>query len=166
MEANSIFDFDAGCKIAFETLKVVLTSAPILCALDWSLPFEVMCNASDVAVGTMLGQKKGKLIHPMYYASRTLNEVQTNYTTTEKELLAIVFAFEKFCLYLVGSKVTVFTDHVAIRYLMSKKDAKPRLIHWVLLLLEFDLEIKDKKGSENVVADHLSRLDPTSFLLK
>ena len=81
-----------------------------------------------------------------------------NYTTTEKELLAIVFALDKFRSYLVGSKVIVFTDHAAIKYLLTKQDAKPRLIRWILLLQEFNLEIRDKKGVENVVTDHLSRL--------
>ena len=80
-----------------------------------------------------------------------------NYTTTEKELLAVVFALYKFRSYLLGSKVVVYTDHSALRYLLSKKDTKPRLIRWILLLQEFDFEIKDKKWSENVVADHLSR---------
>ncbi|XP_050147302.1 uncharacterized protein LOC126622557, partial [Malus sylvestris] len=102
--------------------------------------------------------RRDKLPHVIYYASRTLNDAQLNYATTEKELLAVVFALEKFRSYLVGAKVIVYSDHSALKYLLSKKEAKPRLIRWVLLLQEFDLEILDKKGRENVVADHLSRL--------
>ncbi|KAM1216808.1 hypothetical protein ACFX2J_013049 [Malus domestica] len=117
-----------------------------------------MCDASDYAIGAVLGQRKNKQPHVIYYASRTLNDAQLNYSTTEKELLAVVFALDKFRSYLIGTKVIVFTDHAALKYLFTKKEAKPRLIRLMLLLQEFDIEIKDKKGSHNVVADHLSRL--------
>ena len=98
----------------------------------------------------------------IYYASKTLDSAQSNYTTTKKEFLVIVFALEKFRSYIVGSPVTIFTDHAALKYLLSKQDTKPRLTRWILLCQEFNLIIKDKKGVENVVADHLSRLVPES----
>jgi hypothetical protein len=88
-----------------------------------------------------------------------LNDAQVNYATTEKEMLAIVYTLEKFRSYLIGSRVIVFTDHAAIKYLLAKTDSKPRLLWWILLLQEFDLVIKDKKRSENFVADHLSWLE-------
>jgi hypothetical protein len=106
-----------------------------------------------------LGQSKEGRVHAIYYSSKTLNGVQLNYATTEKEFLAVIFTFEKFRSYIVNSKVIVYTDHAAIKYLLSKKDAKPRLIRWILLLQEFDVEIRNKKGVENVVADHLSRMN-------
>ena len=94
----------------------------------------------------------------VYYASKTLNEAQRNYTTTEKELLVVVYALDKFRAYLVGLDIIIFTDHSALKYLLTKQDAKARLIRWVIMLQVFKLQIKDKKGVENVVADHLSRL--------
>ena len=94
----------------------------------------------------------------VYYASKTLNKAQRNYTTIEKELLTVVYALDKFQAYLVGSNIIIFTDHSALKYLLTKQNAKARLIRWVLLLQEFNLQIKDKKGVENVDADHLSRL--------
>ncbi|KAF5791162.1 putative nucleotidyltransferase, Ribonuclease H [Helianthus annuus] len=159
LEKDVSFVFDEECIKAFNFLKEKLISAPILVSPDWSLPFELMCDASDYAVGAVLGQRVDKHFHPIYYASKTLNDAQENYTTTEKELLAVVFAFDKFRSYLVLSKTTVFTDHAALRFLFQKKDPKPRIIRWILLLSEFDIEIKDKKGAENVAADHLSRLE-------
>ena len=152
------FHFDAECLKAFEQIKAKLVEAPIMTSPDWSLPFELMCDASDYAMGAVLGQKRDKVIHPIYYASRMLNDAQMNYTTTEKELLAVIFALEKFRSYLLGSKVIVHTDHSALKYLLAKVDAKPRLIRWILLLQEFDIEIVDKPGKENGVADHLSRI--------
>ena len=118
-----------------------------------------MCDASDFAMGDVLGQKAEKVFKAIYYARKTFNEAQENYSTTEKEMLAIVFACEKFRPYILGSHVIIHTDHATIKYLMAKKEAKPRLIRWVLLLQEFDLEIKDKKCCDNVIADHLSRVE-------
>nr|CAN69880.1 hypothetical protein VITISV_017361 [Vitis vinifera] len=115
-------------------------------------------DANDFAIGAVLGQREDGKPYVIYYASKTLNEAQRNYTTTKKELLAVVFALDKFCAYLVGSFIIVFTNHSALKYLLTKQDAKARLIRWILLLQEFDLQIRDKKGVENVVANHLSRL--------
>ena len=106
-------------------------------------------------MGALLGQKTDKMFRAIYYASKTFNEAQKNYSTIEKEMLVMVFACEKFRPYILGSHFITHTDHAAIKYLMAKKEAKPRLIRWVLLLQEFDLEIKDRKGCDNVIVDHL-----------
>ncbi|GKA38056.1 reverse transcriptase domain-containing protein [Tanacetum coccineum] len=129
LEKDAPFVFSQDCIVAFETLKKKLTEAPILVVPDWNLPFELMCDASDFAIGAVLGQRKMKHFQPIHYASKTMTEAQIHYTTTEKEMLVVVYAFEKFRPYLV------------------------------LLLQEFDIIIRDKKGTENLAADHLSKLE-------
>ncbi|KAJ9541560.1 hypothetical protein OSB04_028066 [Centaurea solstitialis] len=128
LEKDAPFIFDEKCISAFETLKHHLTNAPIMVPPDWDQAFEIMCDASDYAIGAVLGQRKNNHFQPICYASRTLNDAQENYTTTEKELLAV-------------------------------PDAKPKLIRWILLLQEFDIEVRDKRDTENLAADHLSRLE-------
>ena len=109
-------------------LKQALIEVPILQSRKWDLPFEIMCDASDYTVGVVLGQRFKKKPTAICYASKTLLEAQINYTTTEKELLAVVYALEKFRPYILGSKIIIYTDHIALKYLVSKKEAKPRLI--------------------------------------
>nr|GEW54834.1 retrovirus-related Pol polyprotein from transposon 17.6 [Tanacetum cinerariifolium] len=110
--------------------------------------------------GAVLGQRHEKHFWPIHYASKTLTEAESNYTTTEKEMLAIVYAFEKFRSYLFMNKCIVHTDHSALKYLFAKKDAKARLLRWVLLLQEFDFDVIDTKGAENLAADHLTSTTP------
>ncbi|KAL1564557.1 hypothetical protein AAHA92_06884 [Salvia divinorum] len=121
------FNFNEACKEAFQLLKQKLITTPIICSPDWSLPFEIMCDAGDLAVGAVLGQKIDGKSYVIFYASKTLNQAQRNYDTMEKKMLAVVYSFEKFWPYLLGSR-------------------------------EFNWEVKDKRGTENKVADHLSRI--------
>ena len=164
LEKDTKFNFDANCQSSFEEIKSILVEAPIMAKPDWNSEFEIMCDVNDYAMGVVLGQKAEKMFRAIYYASKTFNEAQENYSTTEKEMLAMVFSCEKFRPYILGSHVIIHTHHATIKYLMAKKEAKPRLIRWVLLLQEFDLEIKDKKGCDNVIADHLSGVVTTTVI--
>ncbi|GJV63808.1 reverse transcriptase domain-containing protein [Tanacetum coccineum] len=161
VEKNTPFIFSEECIKAFQTLKKKLTEAPILIALDWDQPFELMCDVSDYAIGAVLGQRIEKHFRPIHYASKIMTKAESNYTTTEKEKLVVVYAFEKFRSYLIMNKSIVYTDHSALNYLFAKKDAKAKLLRWVLLLQEFVFNVVDMKGAENLVADHLSRLENT-----
>ncbi|GKE11418.1 reverse transcriptase domain-containing protein, partial [Tanacetum coccineum] len=129
LEKNTPFIFSDECIQAFETLKKKLTEAPILIAPDWDLLFELMCDASDFAIGAVVGQRHEKHFRPIHYASKTMNEV------------------------------IVYTDHSALKYLFAKKDFKARLLRWVLLLQEFKFKVIDTKRAENLAAGHLSRLE-------
>nr|GEX28083.1 reverse transcriptase domain-containing protein [Tanacetum cinerariifolium] len=159
LEKETPFVFSKECIDAFDTLKKKHIEAPILVVPDRNLPFELMCDASDYAIGAVLGQHKSKHFQPIHYASKTMTEAKIHYTTTEKEMLAVVYAFEKFRPYIVLSKSIVYTDHSDLKYLLNKQYAKTRLLRWVLLLQEFDVTVLDKKGSENLAADHLLRLE-------
>ena len=130
LEKDAKFNFDESCQYSFEEIKSRLVEAPIMAKPDWNKEFE---DASDYAMGAVLGQRAEKMFRAIYYSSKTFNEAQENYSTTEKEM-AIVFACETFRLYVLVSHVIIHTDHAVIKYLMAKKEAKLRLIRWVLLL--------------------------------
>nr|GEW74271.1 hypothetical protein [Tanacetum cinerariifolium] len=138
-----------GHKISKNRIQVDKAKVDVIAKLPHPTTFK----------GAVLGQRKTKHFQLIHYASKTMIDTQAHYTTTKKELLAVVYAFEKFWPYLVLSKSIVYTDHSALKYLFNKQDAKPRLLSWVPLLQEFDITIRDKKGAENLAADHLFRLE-------
>nr|GEV10496.1 reverse transcriptase domain-containing protein [Tanacetum cinerariifolium] len=129
LEKDTPFHFSKECVEAFQTLKRKLTEAPILIAPYWDMPFELMCDASDFSIGAVLGQRQDKHFRPIHYVSKTMTEAESNYTTTEKEMLVMVYAFEKFRSYLIMNKG------------------------------KFTFKVIDTKGAENLAADHLSRLE-------
>lgn len=156
------FDWNGHCVEAFELLKERLSSFPVLRPPRWELPFHIYCDASAVAVGSVLcqpveGLAKGR-DYPVAYASRQLNPAEINYSTTERECLAMIFSIKKFRHYLLVNKVVFFVDHMAIKYLVNKSDLSGRLARWVLLLQEFDYTVEYKPGSAHLQADHLSRV--------
>ncbi|GJS09146.1 reverse transcriptase domain-containing protein [Tanacetum coccineum] len=159
LEKNTSFIFSNECIQSFQTLKKKFTEASILIAPNWDLPFELMCDASDFAIGAVLGQRHEKHFRSIHYASKTMNEAESHYTTTEKEMFAVVYTFEKFRSYLILNKSVVYTDHFALKYLFAKKDSKARLLQWILLLQEFDFNVIDTNGAENLAANHLSQLE-------
>nr|GEY19298.1 hypothetical protein [Tanacetum cinerariifolium] len=156
LEKDTPFIFTQECVKAFQTLKRNLTEAPILIALDWDIPFELMCDAIDFAIGAVLGQRQDKYFWLIHYASKTMTEAESNYIMTKKEMLAVVYAFENFRSYLIINKSILYTDHSALKYLFTKKDSMARLLRWVLLLEEFNFKVIDTKGAENLATDHLT----------
>nr|GFB11046.1 hypothetical protein [Tanacetum cinerariifolium] len=173
LEKNSPFIFSNECIQAFRTLKDKLTKAPILIAPNLDQPFELMCDASDYAVGAVLGQRIEKHFRPIHYASKTMNQAEANYTTTKKEMLAVVYAFKKFRSYLIMNKSIVYTDHSALKYLFAKKDAKARLLRWILLRLIYPISDSPwvspihcvpKKGGMTVIKNDENELVPTRLV--
>ena len=145
-----------ACQTTFDKLKEKLSTAPILRGPNWTLPFHISSDASDTAIGAVLGQKDGQVPYAIYYFSKNLAPAELNYTVTEKEFLAIVYSINKFRHYITGYPTFVHTDHSAIKYLMKKPVTNARVTRWLLLLQEFDITIIDTPRKENVVADFLS----------
>jgi len=152
------FSFDDEFLNAWEKLKMELISAPIVSAPDWSKLFEIMYDASDFATGAVLGHHIDNKQHVIYYSSKTLNEAQLNYTTTEKEFLIVVFVLKKFHLYILGTKTTIFIDHSALQSECSKRMRRTNSSigssSFKSLILKFEI----KMVSKNVIIDHLSRV--------
>jgi hypothetical protein len=157
---NVEFKWTNSCQEAFNTLKHQLSTAPILRGPDWTLPFHISSDASDTAIGAVLGQEENHLPYAIYFISKNMTPAELNYTVTEKEFLAVIYAINKFRHYITGYSTLVHTDHSAIKYLMNKPITNARVTRWLLLLQEFDITIVDRPGKENVVVDFLSRLTP------
>eukprot|EP00253_Pinus_taeda_P015124 PITA_15124 len=151
------FNWNFDCQLAFETLKTKIFEAPILRGPNWKLPFHISTDASDTALGVVLGQKD-LIAYAIYYTSNNLTPTELNYTVTKKEFLAVVHAINKFRNYIIGYETFVHIDHSVIRYLMNKPITNGRITRWLLLLQEFNITVLDRLGKQNTVADFLSKI--------
>eukprot|EP00253_Pinus_taeda_P020172 PITA_20172 len=155
---NAEFKWTDDCEKAFDQLQHQLSIAPILRGPDWALPFHISADASNTAIGVVLGQEENGLPYAIYFISKNMTPAELNYTVTEKEFLAVIYAINKFRHYITSYTTFVHTDHSAIKYLMNKSVTNARVTRWLLLLQEFDITVVDRPGKENVVVDFLSRL--------
>lgn len=155
--SNGAFKCTTAASLAFKKLIKCLTEAPILGTADYSLPFVIESDASDVGCGCVLIQNQKGTNRVIAYMSQKFTNAQRKYQTTEKECLAVILGFEKFRPYIEGSKVTVITDHAALLWLQNLKDPTGRLARWALRLQTYDFAIIHKKGKDHVVPDALSR---------
>ena len=161
LKKNAKFEWSDQCQRAFDKLKAILTSAPVLSAPDFNFPFKVAVDASDVAAGAVLLQEGDDGVdHPVCYFSRKFNNCQRNYSTIEKECLSLILALQHFEVYVTASNlpIVVFTDHNPLTFLHKLMGKNQRLIRWSLMLQEFNLDIKHIKGKDNLIADCLSRI--------
>ena len=136
-------------------------NTPVLLALDFNKPFKLVVDASDIGVGAVLVQDDNNGVeHPVCYFSRKFNKHQKNYSTIEKECLALILAIQHFEVYLTSAvtPIGVFSDHNPLSFLHKLKNKNQRLLRWSLLLQEYDIEIKHIKGKDNVIPDALSRV--------
>ncbi|KAL3691906.1 hypothetical protein R1sor_005557 [Riccia sorocarpa] len=157
---NVMFNWTSQCQEAFELLKEKLSQGPILRPSNWNMIFHVHTDASGVAVGAVLAQPQDpKIDLPIYFASRTLNKSEKDYSTTEREALAMVYVMKKFKSYLQGNKFVFFVDHQALTYIVNKVHITGRIARWLLLLQEFDFIVVYKPGKINILADQLSRIE-------
>eukprot|EP00253_Pinus_taeda_P011525 PITA_11525 len=158
LTGNIDFLWTEKCERAFNDLKKLVSTAPVLHGPNWDLPFQISFDASDTTIGVVLGQEEDRKPYAIYYISKNLSPVELNYTVTEKEFLAVIHAINKFRHYITGYPVILYTDHSAIKYLANKPVTNDRITRWLILLQEFDITIKDRPGKENPVVDFLLRM--------
>ena len=161
LKKNIKFIWTQSCQEAFDKLKAILKSEPVLAAPDFQKPFKLAVDASDVgAGGVLLQEDESGVGHPVCYFSKKFSKCQKNYSTIEKECLALILSIQHFEVYISSSSslVTVYTDHNPLTFLRKMKNKNQRLLRWTLLLQEYNLDVRHIKGRENVVADALSRM--------
>lgn len=155
---DAVFTWSTDCEQAFETLKRALTTSPVLAFPNFKNKFYISVDASFYAVGAYISNDPPPNDKPIEYFSKTLSSTQQNYSTTHKELLAIILAIEHFQHYIWGKNFSLYTDHQALTYLFSQNKVGSRLLRWKILLSEYDFDIIHRKGKNNVVSDCLSRI--------
>ena len=152
------FEWSNRAEVAFQRLKTELSSGNLLIYPDFRDPFIVATDASSIALGAVLSQKRNGKERPICYASRQLKNAEKNYSATELELLAVIWATKQFRCYLLGRKFRLVTDHAALKWMLSLRDPSSRLTRWALRLQEFDYEVEHKAGKKHSNADALSRV--------
>lgn len=157
MKKGRSFIWDSKADEAFVQIKSLLATGPILKPPDFNKPFQIAVDASDLAVGAVLGQVEGEIFHPVCYLSRRLNIHQSRYSTIEKECFALLTAVRAFSVYFSGEPVIVYTDHNPLQYLFRMANHNKKLLRWLLEVQQYNLEIKYKPGKQNILPDLLSR---------
>jgi hypothetical protein len=153
------FYWSKECQHAFDVVKEKNSSAPMLRRMNGSLLFHIYTNVSHSSIGEVMGKKENSLTHVVYFLRKNIAHVELNYTVTEKEFFAVVYAINKFRHYITRYNSFIHTDHSAIRYLMNREITNGIITRWLLLLQEFNITILDRPGKENQVDDFLSRLN-------